>query len=288
MQGAWCVIWLALLCGGCAAHSAVPTSSAPASSDILHFDNKPVGYYPGIAWAISTTPDLRAWLASNQQGIDDIQNRIKEIKDGRRIAGCIGEHRYTCVATLAQRFAIADSYLAKDANVFSPIRYDVNGKPIELHIELYGFAPKAKPGANFSPNANPNPLFNIQITTKFSVTLGRDGSVASVKVRLPNDPTFARTQEEYDATHVYETVAAVTAQSCPALSKAEVAKWMENTIKPSSKSYRGKVHRGVTAARISEKVKFCGRSFQFDSLWSRQTYNQYHADVNGGMFIVVE
>lgn len=234
-------------------------------------------------------PDLPAWEQSNRQGIDDIQNRIKALKEGRATAGCLKEDKYACVAALAQRFAIADNYLLTDANLFSPRRYDVNGKPMDLHVELWGFVPKEKTDPLASKlSGSAMGLLEMHNATKFSLQLDRDGSVAVVKVGLPSDPTFAHTQEQYDATNVYEVVAAITGGSCPALDRTEVAKWVENTIKPSATVSKAKIHRGVGIAKIGEKAKFCGRSFKFDLVWAKQTYNQFRTDETGGMFVSVE
>jgi hypothetical protein len=112
--------------------------------------------------------------------------------------------------------------------------------------------------------------------------------VSLVRARLAQDPTFARTQEEYDITDAYETVAALTAESCPTLGRAEAAKWIENTIKPNSKSYRGRIYRGSATLKASKKTTLCGRTFQFDSLWTNRTHNQHRHDANGGMFVSVQ
>jgi hypothetical protein len=67
-----------------------------------------------------------------------------------------------------------------------------------------------------------------------------------------------------------------------------VAKWIENTIKPNSKAYHERIHRGAAEAEISKKTALCGRSFRFNSVWASQTYNQYRRDVAGGMAILVD
>lgn len=288
VKRAWGGVWLALLCAACAAHGAVSPSSQ-SITEFVPLSQRPVGYYPGIGRSVVAMPDLGAWEQSNRQGIDDMQNRVKAVKEGRATAGCLKEDKYNCVAALAQRFAVADSYFLTDANLFSPRRYDVNGKPMDLHIELWAFVPKAKPDSTASNlDKTEKALLAMHNATKFSLQLDRDGSVAVVKVGLPSDPTFAHTQEQYDATNVYEMVAALTARSCPALERTEVAKWVENTIKPSATTYKEKIHRGVGVARIANKAKLCGRSFQFDSLWAKQTYNQFRIDETGGMFVAVE
>jgi hypothetical protein len=265
---------VALLCAGCAAQAV-----APRSADVLKVEDEPPGYYPGIEYSISVTPDLSTWLAKNQLRIEVLENRIVAIKEGKTAAACIGEDQYTCVATLAQQFAITDSY-AGNNSVVDETTYDVNGKPVNgSKIEFIGYALKPKPDSGSVGLARP---------TKFTMTMGHNGSVSLLTAHLPSDPTFARTQDEYDATNAYETISAVSVQKCPALSRAEVAKWIENTIKANSKSYRGHIPRGVAEAEISKKTAFCGRTFRFDSVWASRTYNQYRRDVTGGMALLIE
>jgi hypothetical protein len=265
---------VALLCAACAAQAV-----APRSADLLKAEDQPPGYYPGIEHSISVTPDLSAWLAKNQLRIDIVENRIDAIKGGKTASACIGEDQYTCVAALAQRFAITDSYSNNDS-VVDETTYDVNGKPANASkFEFIGYVPKPKPDNGGVGLARP---------TRFTMTMGKSGSVSLLTAHLPSDPTFAHTQDEYDATDAYETIAAVSAQKCPALSRAEVAKWIENTIKANSKSYRGHIPRGVAEAEISKKTVFCGRTFRFDSVWASRTYNQYRRDVTGGMAMLIE
>jgi hypothetical protein len=264
---------VALLCAACAAQAVAP----PRSADPLKVEDEPPGYYPGVEHSISVTPDLSTWLAKNQLRIDIVENRIVAIKEGKMAPACIGEDQYTCVATLAQQFAIADAY-AGNNSVVDETTYDVNGKPVNASkFEFVGYVPKSNNGS-----------VGLARPTKFTVTMAKSGSVSLVTAQLPSDPTFARTQDEYDATQAYETIAAVSAQKCPSLSRAEVAKWIENTIKPNSKSYRGHIPHGVAEAGISKKTVLCGRVFRFDSVWASRTYNQYRRDVTGGMALLIE
>jgi len=267
---------MTLLCGACAAQ-VVPVTSHIQDISLYR---QPAGYYAGIGDGFLTPPELTAWLAKNQTGIEDIQRRIAELRDGRRTPGCIGEDKYTCVATLSQKLAVADDYSAKDENIFADTRYDVNGKPVTgSKVSFIGYVPNAASDVKGIP---------LHYHTTFNLTLNRDGAVSSLEARLPKDPTFARTQEEYDATAVYETVSGVTAKTCPALGRAEVAKWVENTVKPNSKAFSGHVNRGTAKLEISKKTAFCGRTFQFNSVWASRSYNQHRRDVVGGMIVVVE
>jgi hypothetical protein len=262
----------------CAAQAVAPRSAGILSADILKVYEEPAGYYPGIEHSISATPELSAWL-KNQLRIDIIQNRIAAIGAGKSAPACIGEDQYTCVAALAQQFAITDSYSGNNS-VVDETAYDVNGKPVNAgKFEFVGYVPKPKPD---------NDVVQLAVPTKFAMSVGRDGTVSLLTAHLPSDSTFAHTQDEYDATGAYETIVAVSAQQCPTLSRPEVAKWIENTIKPNAKAYHERIRRGAAEAEISKKTGFCGRNFRFNSVWASQTYNQYRRDVAGGMALLVD
>jgi hypothetical protein len=240
---------------------------------------QPAGYYAGRGDDFAITPALTAWLAKNEAGIDEIQHRIIDIREGKRTPGCIGQDKYTCVATLAQKLAIADNYALKDSNLFAETKYDVNGRPLTgSKVTFNGYAPSAKGDS-------------LHNHTVFELTLGRDGTVSSVEANLPKDPTFARTQDEYDATGVYETVSAVTANTCPALSRAEVAKWIENTIKPNSRfgprKHWSEPDRGHATDLFSKKTTFCGRTFGFHAIYGTE-YHGFQREDFGGMTIQIQ
>jgi hypothetical protein len=267
---------LALLCGGCAAQ-AVPKQSYTYnytfnSTEVLSAANKPPGYYPGYAdVGLVNIAEYKAWVAQNQPRIDEIQARISAIREGRTAPGCIGEDRYTCVATLSQKLAIAD--YSHDRSLVAEPKYDVNGKPATgSEFEFEGYEPRPAAAADA-----------ISIPTKFVIKMGRNGKVSTVEAKLPVDPTGARTQDQYDATDAYETVSAMTAKDCPALSREDVAKWIENTIKPKLKSHRERVRRGTAELDVSKKTVFCGRTFQFGSLWVSRGSN-----IGGAWSLVVE
>jgi hypothetical protein len=118
--------------------------------------------------------------------------------------------------------------------------------------------------------------------------------VTEVAANLPKDPIFAKTQEEYDATGAYETISALTAKTCPAVSSAEVAKWIENVVKPKSKFGPREVSTepdlSIATHRASKPVVYCGRTFEFHSVWGNSvdlanTTNPH--GVFGGMTIIV-
>jgi hypothetical protein len=259
-----------LLCCAC-------SISAERGDDALHprysAYGKPPGYYPGYSDPSDDATEFARWLAKNKAGIDDIQRRIVEIREGRRPPGCIGEEKYTCVATLAQKLAIADEY--SGGGIFEEIKYDVNGKPMngsKLTFEGYG------------PNAKENPILYLFHRTIFTVRFGLDGRVTKVEARLHENPISARTQEEYDRTDAYESVSAVTARTCPALGRSEVAKWIENTIKPSfqagpKESFRDSDGRRVTSIDYAARpTTLCGRVFVFHTIVQTTHYAFRHED----------
>ena len=89
---------------------------------------------------------------------------------------CIGEDQYTCVATLAQQFAITDSYSGNNS-VVDETTYDVNGKPVNAgKFEFVGYVPKPKPD---------NGGVRLAVPTKFAMSVGRDGSVSLLTAHLP-------------------------------------------------------------------------------------------------------
>jgi hypothetical protein len=250
-----------LFCGAC--------SVVPATSPVAYVspEGQPAGYYPGLGTSTVLKSELADYLAKNQAGIADVQNRIVEIRDGKRKPGCIGEDKYTCVATLAQKMAITDDVASKDFSLFADIRYDVNGRPVNgAHVLLDGFVP--------------NNTDNIaHRSASIDLALGAGGTVSSVEVKLIKGVDLAQTQEEYDTTGVYEIVAAISAKECPGLTKNEVARWVENTVKPSEHQTPAEhgqkakqAREDLRAERIhhfrlfeSRAIVFCGRTFQFSS-----------------------
>jgi hypothetical protein len=249
---------MGLFCVACAAVTQ-PTSVG------LHYPayGEPAGYYPGLGPMGPFGTDYTAWLAKNNAAIAEVRSRFAQIKDGSRTPGCIGEDKYTCVATFAQRIVIADDWRG-DLNLFPEIKYDVNGTAVNgLSVMLYGFPPN---GAMRREDDD------IQNMTQFLIRLSPSGSVTTITAILPpaRDPLLSHTQEDYDKTHVYDVVAAVTAKTCPTLTSPEVARWIENVVKPTIiYAKETTVDDGMSSGRArdfySKKIVFCGRTFSFNS-----------------------
>jgi hypothetical protein len=243
-------------------------SAMPAASPVEYVspEGQPAGYYPGLGPTTVFKSELAAYLAKNQAGIADVQNRIVEIRQGKRTPGCIGDDKFTCVATLAQKLAVTDDVSSKDFNLFADVRYDVNGRPVNgQHVMLNGFIPNYRDIGHRS--------------AYLTLVLGPNGTVSSVEAKLLKNFGLARTQEEYDTTSVYEIVAATAAKECPNLSKGDVARWVENTVKPRTRQ-TPEEHRkeakeerkllseeGVHGYRSFEspRIAFCGRIFEFNT-----------------------
>lgn len=246
-----------LLCGSCGS----PIQRGNLMQESYGAYGQPAGYYAGRAepFGGANAAEFTAWVAKNQAGIDEVQRRITEIRDGKRTPGCIGQDKYTCVATLAQKMAIADQYFLKDTNVFAEPRYDVNGRALNGSTIMFdGYGANAKGDY-------------VRDHTVFSMKLDPQGTVVSMVAKLPKQLARARTQEEYDATRAYETVSAVTADACKALGRDEVARWIENSIKPSSqftptKHWKDEGDQVTSRDLESKKMSLCGRSFMFHTI----------------------
>lgn len=248
----------ALFCAGCAA--------VPVRSPVQYVspEGQPAGYYPGLGTTTVLKSELADYLAKNQAGIADVQNRVVQIRAGQRTPGCIGEDKYTCVATLAQKMAVTDDAGSKDLNLFADVRYDVNDWPVNgSQVMLNGFIPNQRDIAHGS--------------AYITLALGARDAVSRVEAKLVDGMESAHTQEDYDKTGIYEIVAAMAAKECPNLSKSDVARWVEDTVKPRMRrkpeehGKKAKEERernsfeGIHHVRAfeSSKIRFCGRTFQF-------------------------
>lgn len=232
------------------------------------------GYYAGLQQDVKAVELTRwqEWYDSNRPAITDILTKIKEIKVGQIKPGCIGRDIHTCIATLSQTLAMADYFPV--TNLYAPDKVDVNGNVLfEHNIFITGFIPGVR--EQFSTRG---------IT--FLIELGYDRTVKTVKASLPNDPFFARTQEEYDRTSVYEVISAMVHSECPNLSRNEVARFIENKVKPAAEllgketSYSsGDIVTGNN--KQAKDVKFCGQRIDFDSFYGNSTDLASHNDPHG-------
>jgi len=236
------------------------------------------GYYAGLSDKVYdfNRPKWQQWYTSNQVGIADIQQKIDQIKAGTLTPGCIGRDPNTCVATLSQTLSVADNYAV--SNLFAKENRDVNGKIISKHIILItGYIPGVRD------------ILERTTALQITLSLNNDHSVKSVSAMLPHDPLYAKTQEEYDKTGSYEIIAAMTKADCPELSHTEVARFIENSVKPKGKftGERWSFDNGITRTngKAANNIKFCGRSMEFYSSYGQSsdlaTMNNPHGAFGG-------
>jgi hypothetical protein len=281
------VCLIALACGSCSGGLAnsdniVERGGALQANQGAY--GRPAGYYPGRGEPFGgNSSEYRAWVAKNQAGIAEIQSRIAEIGEGARPPGCIGEDKYACIASLAQRLTLADEFFLKDSNVFADAKYDVNGRPLTgKHIMIEAYAPNAK--LNHLDGA----IFHH--TTLF-LSLGPGGKVTKLEADLGRDPMLARTQDEYDATELYAVLAPVTAKACPTLTGVDIAKWFQNTIKPHARLGARRTFsdadRGHERDVLVWKTTFCGREIAFRTVYGAY-FHGFQRNNYGGTAVTIE
>lgn len=216
------------------------------------------GYIPGAGSVVSRPAALRAWREKNRDGIDQVQAKIEAIKSGQSKSGCIGEDKLSCAASIAAVVTVADDYSSYGASLFPDRRPDVNGHDLnEGRVKLTAYDPAAITG---------------QRHLSFDLRIDRGGKVRGIMISLPKDPMFAKTQDEYDKTMIYEAVAPVVSLGkCPDLSRESVAQWFENKAKPKATFSPRKFESSVgniteSQTRSATGVPFCGRSFDISSI----------------------
>jgi hypothetical protein len=280
------VCFAALCCCSCSGvHRNDLAAQAAAGEATKPVYGQPAGYYAGRADPeLTSVPELNAWLARNQRGIDEIQRRISQIRNGERAPGCLGEDKFNCVATVAQKLAVADSYRRVAENIFAEVKYDVNGKPINGAKVKFGgspanAAPRREAVAGFDAYNDYSAAIEArQNTTQFILNLGPRDTVVSILAKLPKLTPLARTQEDYDKTGIYEVVWAASVKTCPALRPDEVAKWIENTVKPTSRiTAKERLNDEVTAQDlVSNAASFCGHKYVFHTIKQKERQGLGH------------
>ncbi len=222
------------------------------------------GYYPGLVSDVAAfeRTEWDQWFAAHRADIDDIFGKIKQIKSGQLRPGCLGRDRWTCVATLAQTTAVADNFVLD--HLFDPPQVDVNGKLIRWRVSFSGFIPGY------------HELYGIRGIV-FELEFDERMLVKSLRAGLPRDPLFAQTQEEYDKTGAYEVIAAMVLTACPHISHGDVARFIENQVKPAIRTETSKRECSPAGGCISGEaarargVSYCGETMRFSSIYGRDT-----------------
>lgn len=112
-------------------------------------------------------------------------------------AGCLGRDAATCLASLVRTIYIAPDPLIGGLRLPTPVEHDINGDPVGQSMDfLVTFTPKPGPG----------------IMTHLMLADGEH--VSSINFALDSSPLLARTQADWDATHVFEITTAVLGPEC--------------------------------------------------------------------------
>jgi hypothetical protein len=280
----------ALGCGSCSAvHRNDLAAQAAARDQVKPVYRQPAGYYAGQTERLFTDDQFtawNAWVARNQRGIDEIQRRITQIRSGERRPGCFAEDKFSCVATIAQKLAVADNYEHVDDNLFAEVKYDVNGKPLNgAKIRFQGYPPNAAPPTDRPATLAEDIVGDMEARqggTEFILNLGPQSTVVSMLARLPYLAPLARTQQDYDKTGVYEVVWAASVKTCPALQPNEVARWVENAIKPNSHiSAKERLNDDVMVQElVSNVASFCGHKYVFHNIKKKEREGLGHTTMS--------
>ncbi len=227
------------------------------------------GYYPGQANGIraSQRAEWLAWMRAHGDDIDAIGAKINAIKAGAPAPGCFGRALFDCVASLAQTLVITDWY--QTSQTFYRPATDVNGKPIGLkRIDFTAYAPGVKTASEELDKHN----------------LRLDFSDRSLVNQLAFEVDFSgRTQEEYDRTGVYELFSAVAKDHCPALTRNELARFIENKLKPAMRFVKEPHAAGISNSKRFDSpfTPFCGRELLLSANLAHSTKYKSQGNATG-------
>jgi hypothetical protein len=166
--------------------------------------------------------------------------------------GCVGRSVETCVGSLTASLSIDKGLLT--STLAERGRTDVSGSPIPARpIVVAGGLPGREE--------------RLVILLHPSA----DGTIAGAEATLLDDPTLARTEQDYDRTGLYEVVSRLLGRRCPQADRIQVYRFFENSVKPRIVTERAHGKRGIFAARNTvlsraAKIPFCGVRFSFAKL----------------------
>lgn len=227
----------------------------------------PPDYYPGQQFRVYDKPAWERWQADNRAAMLSIGAQTLQIRAGKSPGGCIGYDRLHCVATLAQTLALTDDL---NSDLYAPETVDVNGRspPQRMISSLVAyvptiFRPPAFPGDK--PRATPMHLV---------LTLDEKRLVSQVQVSLLRNPFLTVTQKDYDATGTIEPIAALTMAGCPGQSRNDIARFIENSVKPQVRVTDDGQRRGHAYIAETGDIPFCGRELSFVEVEGRGDLNR--------------
>ena len=165
-------------------------------------------------------------------------------------AGCLHSDLRQCMITLA-------SALWFDMNQVAPAiahrnDLDVNGRVAHRTIGLQASVP--------------GHLQYFHIVLTLAAPAPND-LVVKTRLYLPADPGLSHTQAEYDSTQIYDLVALLLGNHCPALDRLTLYRFFENEVKPKI-DVATRIKRYDNFSRTSQEahvgpLPFCGVSFSY-------------------------
>jgi hypothetical protein len=175
--------------------------------------------------------------------------------------GCLGVPAETCVRWLQATMSLDEGFIP--AALARRHRVDVNGRPLDGGlITLTGKVP-----------GRLEPLVIL-------IRLRPDDSVVSVEASLPGNLMAARTEDVYDQSGLYEIVSRLLGRRCPGLTRLDLYRFFENSLKPRIVAQRQDVSVGLfglhkLTSRAAD-VPYCGASFTYTN------YTEWHGSAELG------
>ena len=175
--------------------------------------------------------------------------------------GCLGVTAEVCVRWLQATMALDEGFIA--AAMARRHRVDVNGRPLDGGlVTLTGRVP-----GRLEP-------------TVILIHLRPDDTVKSVEANLPANLITARTADVYDQSGLYEIVSRLLGRRCPGLTRLDLYRFFENSLKPRIVAQRQDVSVGLfglhkLTSRAAD-VPYCGASFTYTN------YTEWHGSAELG------
>jgi hypothetical protein len=192
-------------------------------------------------------------------------------------AGCMHTDLRPCMITLGSALYFDMNQVAKQ--IAQRNELDVNGKTAHRKISIRATVPgHHDPLAIVLTLASPAP----------------NDTVVAAEVWLFSDPDTAHTQSEYDATFLYEAMAAVLGKRCPSLDRLGLYRFYENSVKANETTKTEVFKRGIFAHTVvsvdTEKIPFCGVLFSHHKRteWDGQPNYPGSKSLKSGGYIALE
>lgn len=176
--------------------------------------------------------------------------------------GCIGRPLATCLATLRSGFEFPDPDTI-EAWIIANDEVDVNGKPIDQ-------SPSLSLSGHFKAFIEDGKVQTID------VDYSRSKVVSSVLVHLRADPAIAETESGYRNTGLYEAMALVLGDDCPAIDRTDVYRFFQNIVKPRIRYDDDDIEVDMTNASWTRShhakgLFYCGRRFEYVASYGTDT-----------------